>query len=337
MPSIPRLDLDSCLRFNPDYLPAFEEKLFFEGPLTARRLTNFFALLLFAIIIATYGILSDSSATVIGAMLVAPLMTPVIATTAAVVMGSKPRALRSLALTAAGVVTVIFIALLLTWVIPDKTISFTNNDQISSRTSPGLYALVTALGAGAAGAFITSRDELSDSIGGVAIAIALVPPLCVVGISLQERQWDAASGAFLLFLTNYLASLLAGALVLMVVGLDKQGVRQKQARFRQAGIQMFIVGTLLLLIPLGWTAYTGLMSLYDDSIATIEVQKWLEGTSYEVVSVEVDDYTVNASVDGYGELNSLQELENQLALALDHPVSLELHLILTLMSDNSSP
>ena len=67
------------------------------------------------------------------------------------------------------------------------------------------------------------------------------------------------------------------------------------------------------------------------------MQKWLEGTSYEVVSVEVDDYTVNASVDGYGELNSLQELENQLALALDHPVTLELHLILTLMSDNSSP
>jgi hypothetical protein len=64
------------LGFDQSYLPAFEDKLFIEGLQTARRLTNFFALLLFATIIATYGVLSNSTATVIGAMLVAPLMEP---------------------------------------------------------------------------------------------------------------------------------------------------------------------------------------------------------------------------------------------------------------------
>lgn len=68
------------LGFDPAYLSTFEDKLFIEGPQTARRLTNFFALLLFATVIATYGVLSNSTATVIGAMIVAPLMGPMMAT-----------------------------------------------------------------------------------------------------------------------------------------------------------------------------------------------------------------------------------------------------------------
>jgi hypothetical protein len=72
--------------FDPDYLEAFENKLFISGPQTARRLTNFFVLLL-ASVIATYGLISDSTASVIGAMIVAPLMGPIMAPAAAVVMG----------------------------------------------------------------------------------------------------------------------------------------------------------------------------------------------------------------------------------------------------------
>src|SRR5512147_3173981 len=93
--------------FDPGYLAAFQDKLFIEGPQTARRLLNFFVLLLFATVIATYGLLSSSTATVIGAMIVAPLMGPIMATTAAVVLGQNGRAWRALALVAAGSVTVI--------------------------------------------------------------------------------------------------------------------------------------------------------------------------------------------------------------------------------------
>jgi uncharacterized membrane protein len=124
--------------FDPDYLPAFEDKLFIEGTQTARRLTNFFVLLLLATVIATYGVLSDSTATVIGAMIVAPLMSPIMATTAAVVMGSTPRALRAFGLTIVGILTVIAAAYLLSWVVPDITISFTSNGEIISRINPGL-------------------------------------------------------------------------------------------------------------------------------------------------------------------------------------------------------
>lgn len=325
------------LGFDPDYLPVFEKKLFIEGTGTKRRLSNFFVLLVFATIIATYGVLSDSSATVIGAMLIAPLMTPIIATTTAVVMGSLPRALRSIALTAIGVLAVILIAYLLTWIVPDQTISFTNNQEISSRINPGLYAIVTALGAGAAGAFITSRSEIADAIGGVAIAVALAPPLCVVGISLQEGQWDAASGAFLLFLTNFMATLFAGGLVLVVIGLSKLGFQDKHSRFRRFGFSIIILGTLLLIVPLAQTGYSGLKHINEHRIATLELQKWLEGTSYDVISVTVKDDWVDASVEGTGEVNSLQELENQLAEALLRRVDVDLQLIPSMRSNASGP
>src|SRR5205809_3503903 len=243
------------LGFDPAYVPAFEDKVFIEGPQTARRLTNFFTLLLLATVIATYGVLSNSTATVIGAMIVAPLMGPMMATTSAVVMGSLPRALRAFALTVAGIVSVIIFSSLLTFVVPDVTISFTSNGEITSRINPGLYALLTALGAGAAGAFIISRAEIADSLGGVAIAISLVPPLCVVGISLQKGQLNAAAGASLLFMTNFLAILLADGVVFMVLDLGKSAVSQEQARFRRHGFLLFVVCMLLVTIPLSLTAY----------------------------------------------------------------------------------
>ena len=325
------------LGFDPDYLPAFEDKLFIEGPQTARRLTNFFALLLFATVIATYGVLSNSTATVIGAMIVAPLMGPIMATTAAVVMGSMPRALQSFTLTAAGIATVIIFSYLFSWVVPDVTISFTSNGEIASRINPGLFALLTALGAGAAGAFIISRAEIADSMGGVAIAISLVPPLCVVGISLQKGQLDAAGGALLLFMTNFLAILLAGGVVLVVLGLGKLTTTQKNAQVRRRGFILFIMGILIVTIPLTLTTYQGVIRATDNHKATAEVQKWLEGTSYQVVTVNVNDRIVITTVEGNGELKPVQELANQLAATLRRPLLVNLRTLPAQIGTSSSP
>ena len=337
MSSTPKTALITRLGFDPDYLPAFEDKLFIEGPQTARRLTNFFALLLFATVIATYGVLSSSTATVIGAMIVAPLMGPIMATTAAVVMGSSQRALRAFGLTITGIVTVIIAAYLLSWVVPDVTISFTSNGEITSRINPGLYALLTALGAGAAGAFITSRAEIADSMGGVAIAISLVPPLCVVGISLQQGQLDAAAGALLLFLTNYLAILLAGGVVLVILGLGKMAGTQEHGRVRRRGLALFVVGILLVTVPLTLSTVQAVTRTLANHNATAEVQQWLEGTSYQVVAVNVNDQVVIATVEGSGEMKSTQQLANQLALALGHPVIVNLRTLPAQTGTSSSP
>jgi len=184
-------------KFRTDDLPGFEAKLFFEGVRQRPYLVKFFVLLFLSTVIAAYGVLNDSTATVIGAMIVAPLMTPIMATAAALVMGAIDRSVKSLLLVGAGMVMVIA----LSWLIGvsySGVISFSQNTQIVARVSPRTTDLMIALASGAAGAFAFSRDDIADSLPGVAIAISLVPPLGVVGISLSQGQWVSAWGAMLL-------------------------------------------------------------------------------------------------------------------------------------------
>jgi uncharacterized membrane protein len=89
-------------------------------------------------------------------------------------------------------------------------ISFQSNAQIASRVSPRMIDLYAVIWSGAAAAFAMSRVDVAAALPGAAIAIALVPHLCVVGIGLAQGQWNAAGGALLLFLTNFLSILLAG-------------------------------------------------------------------------------------------------------------------------------
>jgi uncharacterized hydrophobic protein (TIGR00271 family) len=315
------------LGFDPGYLEEFEAKVFIEGNKARRKLVNFFTLLLLATVIATYGVLSGSTATVIGAMIVAPLMGPIMATTAAVVMGSASRAWRSLALVVIGVISVILFSTLLTLIVPDVVISFTENGEILSRIQPGLFALFTALGAGAAGAFIVSRAEIADSMGGVAIAISLVPPLCVVGISISQGEWGAAGGALLLFLTNFFAILFAGGLTFMALGLGRVALDETQIRLRRRSFVLILFGTLLVTIPLALTGYRAV----SDTIATNKtaevVQQWLQGAPDKVVALGVDGQLITVSIEGDEQLRSVDELAAELEKALGRPVTVTLHVI----------
>lgn len=313
--------------FDPDYLPVFEDKLFIEGPLAYRRLVNFFVLLALATVIATYGLLSDSVAAVIGAMIVAPLMGPMMATTAAVVMGSLSRALRSLALAITGAATVVALSYLLAAIVPDVAISFTGNAELASRINPNLLTLLTALGAGAAGAFITARAEIADSIGGVAIAISLAPPLCVVGIALQQEQYGPAAGAMLLFLTNFLAILLAGGIVFVLLGLGALAITPQQTRLRRRAFAVFVTGTLIVALPLAVSSYRATHNALDARRATDAVETWLEGADYNVLTVQVSGPQVRATVEGNGALKPVEELADGLARALNRPVTVVLRTV----------
>ncbi len=313
--------------FDPAYLEVFEAKMFIQGPRTAQRLINFFVLLLLATVIATFGVLSDSTATVIGAMIVAPLMGPIMATAAAIVMGSAQRALRALALVAAGIVSTILLSWLLAAVMPDVTISIDYNSQITSRITPGLMALVTALASGAAGAYIIMREEIADSMGGVAIAISLVPPLCVVGIALSKGSWEAAGGALLLFLTNFLAILLAGGTVFLLSGLGRLAISNELARTRRNAFIVVVTATLLVAIPLSTTSYQVVTAALENRAAVGDTESWLADTTYKVVSVAVYDDQVVVTVEGDGSLRPLRLLANQLAQTLKRPISVNLRAV----------
>jgi len=317
--------------FDPDYLPEFLNKVFIEGANIRRRVTNFYVMLLLATVIATYGVLSDSTATVIGAMIVAPLMGPIMATTVAVVMGQAGRIWRSLLLVISGVAAVILFSYLLTIVVPDLTISFATNGELASRIQPGLYALLTALGAGAAGAYIYARSEIADSMGGVAIAISLVPPLCVVGIALSQGNWYSAAGALLLFVTNFVAIMLAGGITFFILGLGTLAQKQEETRLQRRSFVLVVLGTLLVAIPLSLTAYRSFEDTLEGNEAATITKAWLDGTHYLISSIDVNDNIVTVTVEGDGELNSVDDLADQLRVALNRPVIIKLRIVTAIL------
>ena len=321
-------------RFDPEYLPKMEGKLFFEGEGQKRSVTNYVVLLTLATIIATYGVISGSTATVIGAMIIAPLMTPIMAATLAMVLGSGHRIKTSIMVVSLSVIYVIGLAVVLSIFISPIVIGFHSNPEITSRVSPNLIALFVALASGAAGAFAISREDISDTLPGVAIAISLVPPLSVVGVSLAKVQWVDAGGALLLFLTNFLAILLAGGGVLWLSGVGAHRVTKERDIHRKRAFQVAILATIIVALLLGFNGYRTLEQDSDTALAQSTVGSWLEGTSYTISRVTLeyrpDDLLVSGPanalivVGGTGELPEIDQLSQSLEKNLGYPVIIEL-------------
>ena len=183
---------------------------------TRGKSTAFWSLLVCSSIIAAIGVLTDSTATVIGAMVIAPLGTPIYGVAAALVAGVNcwPVALRLFG----GILVPIAIGALCDVLMLDLY-PVDANPQILARTNPSLPDLAVALATGLAGALALARRDISPALPGVAIAISLVPPLGVVGITLANGRFELALGALLLFATNLLAIIGASLVVFASAGI----------------------------------------------------------------------------------------------------------------------
>ncbi|AFZ33881.1 hypothetical protein Sta7437_0265 [Stanieria cyanosphaera PCC 7437] len=162
-------------------------------------------------VIATLGLLADSVAVIIGAMIIAPLMGPILGIAYSATVGNRRLLRRSMLTLSTGIILTIITAWLTTLIVGLRTVS----PEILSRTNPTLLDLSIALAAGSAGAFANSRRRIADALPGVAIAVALVPPLSVVGIGLAFAQKTLSLGAFLLFVTNLVGIIFSGSLVFL--------------------------------------------------------------------------------------------------------------------------
>jgi uncharacterized hydrophobic protein (TIGR00271 family) len=284
-------------RFTPENLPDLESKLFFEGDRRRPYLVRFTVLLFLSTIIATYGVLSDSTATVIGAMIIAPLMTPILATTAALVMGKTKLAADSVMIVIGGIIMTILLSMVIGWLTFD-VISVTQNSQIASRTAPNLDDLIVAIAAGAAGAFAYSRSDVADSLPGVAIAIALVPPLSVIGVTLSQGEWSSAAGASLLFLTNLLSILLAGGAVFALLNLGGASVKGRDLTpEKQRKVYTYIgIGVLLITVPLAVATFTVAKSSAAQSQISDLTQEWLEENQSDLELDEVNVFSNNVEI-----------------------------------------
>jgi uncharacterized hydrophobic protein (TIGR00271 family) len=300
-------------------------ELFFEGDDLNAKLWRFGSLIVLSSAIAGFGLLADSAGVVIGAMLVAPLMTPIQALGAALVQGSTRRMLSSALVILGGflgaVVTGYVVAVIGSGGISVEALP----QEILSRTAPGLLDLGIAVAAGAAGGYVIARPEVSGALPGVGIAVALVPPLATIGICVQLGQGDLAQGALLLFATNLAAIVLSGAV--MIAG---AGFRPHQASGTGATAWIgFIAAVLLVLavaIPLAVHTRSTVADSQANRIVDDTIPDW--DPLVRVVSLTVDDVGDSVDVDlvvtSPSDPVSVWELARLLRDRLGKPVQVEL-------------
>ena len=253
-------------------LDELTDDLYLSAGDTAAKRSAFWTMLTLSAVIASAGVLSDSTATVIGAMIIAPLSTPIMG----MALGIAKREMRSVGRSGryvlGGVVLVVSIGVVFAFVVP-STFDLLGDSQISSRTSPALTDLIAAVATGFAGAVALARRDVAAVLPGVAIAISLVPPLAVVGVCLGQGAVALALGALTLFLSNLIALVLAGTLVFTVIGAGEQvGLMGHQRR--RATLLVGIVLVVVCIPLIANTVGTYALSLLTARAQTV-AQEWI--------------------------------------------------------------
>ncbi|HIK37455.1 MAG: DUF389 domain-containing protein [Geminocystis sp.] len=303
----------------PSPSPEEVERLAFDLFEDSRWSRDFVICTVGACLIATFGLLSNSTAVIIGAMVVAPLMLPLRGLAFAACEGDVRLFRTALVSLIGATVLSLFISSFVAFAasLPSP------GSEIIARTQPNLLDLGIALSAGAVGGFAKIRKRITDTMAGVAIAVALMPPLCVVGISLSARNYSFAWGAFLLYLTNLLGIVLACMVVFVCSGYTRANPA--------LGWTTFL--TLLLVIPLGASFFRLLQQqqievairrklLYETVTIGQEVQNvkirvvWTRTPPLVLVNMETDNKITPAQV---------RLVEDFLRQSLGRDFSLELY------------
>ena len=211
---------------------------------------DFCALITLSTLIAALGLADNSTAVVIGAMLVAPLMTPLVGIGFALIQGNLDLIRKARWAVLIGFANAFAIGVLigfLKMLFDDMNTTL----EMAGRDSPGALDLFVALASGIAGAYAMSRKGLNGAIPGVAIAAALIPPIATSGISLAIGNFELFVGSLLLFLTNVVFIVLGTALVFWSVGIDTRpqkanSEKQKQYLWTRYWFAAFVVLSTLL-------------------------------------------------------------------------------------------
>lgn len=230
----------------------------------ARPNLNYIVLVIGSAGIATVGLILDSSAVIIGAMIIAPLMLPIRGLILGILTKNLLLIRRAATSIIVGTILGIGVAFFLSHLI--RFVSFGN--EILSRTRPNTLDLIVALFAGTVGAFAKCRPSIADSLAGVAIAVALMPPLCVVGIGLAKGDWLTSGGAFLLYGTNLVGIALACQVVFFVMGYSPKRSNRWLSRGAISSFSWLIILALIMLIPLSHSRLAFLQKDYFETLVT---------------------------------------------------------------------
>ena len=185
--------------------------------------STFMTLLVLATVIATFGLYINSASVIIGAMLLAPLMQPIVGVSMGLLRQDVALLTNGMKSVGVGVLAVIGSAVVIAWLLPLGQLT----SEMNGRLSPTILDMFVAIVSGIAAAYAKSNEKIIGSLAGVAIAVALVPPIAVAGIGLGWGDWSMFSSAILLFITNLVGIILAASLTFLMLGFSPVSVAKK--------------------------------------------------------------------------------------------------------------
>ena len=242
---------------------------------------DYFVLLVTAAVIASFGLLLNSSAVVIGAMLVAPLMQPIIALGVGLCTARLNLMRKASVTVGLSVLMAIAVGIIIGVILPPDT----PTKEMLARAYPSMLDAGVALASGFIAAYATARKDIPAALAGVAIAAALVPPLCSVGLSIALLEPRLAIGALLLFITNLLAIMAITAVVFFWMGMRPTRLNTSTRRRRYS---VLIAGLLMMFVVIGSTLnYTHLPSV--ERISETRLQSLFEPAQLVNLQIQQND------------------------------------------------
>jgi uncharacterized hydrophobic protein (TIGR00271 family) len=270
-------------------------------------------MMILSTILATVGLFLNSASVIIGAMLIAPLMQPIVSGSMGVLRSDKGLLQSSLKTVAIGVLLVLVTSGLIALILPFENLT----GEISARLRPSLLDLIVALASGVAAAYAKNNEKIVGSLAGVSIAVALVPPIATAGIGLGWMQWGIFYQAFLLFITNFVGIIFAGALTFLIMGFSPIKRAKK-------GLIYALIVAAIVAIPL-YASYKSI-ALDSDIRTILEHGEYRHGIRVENVVIEHRDKLVVKCDFVVSDILTTSELNNfkkELQRKIDEDVILE--------------
>ncbi|RUO30847.1 hypothetical protein CWE12_06315 [Aliidiomarina sedimenti] len=236
---------------------------------------DYVALMMLSTMVAAMGLFVNSAAVIIGAMILAPLMAPLVSAAMAILRGEGNLFAQSARTIGIGIGLSLATAAIIARLFPIEQIT----PEIQGRLQPAILDLGIAIACGVAGAYAYARSSVMRSLPGVAIAVALVPPLCVVGIGLGWWRWDMVYGAGLLFVTNLVGVIGAAVITFLVLGFAPV---QRAKR----GLAITAVSIVLITIPLS-LSFAGMYQHWQFERDTAQRVFLLSDVEVRLVNVDV--------------------------------------------------
>ena len=283
---------------DPQHRRDIKTQLYVDDADRAAYLRRFAVLMALSTLVATFGIATDSAPVVIGAMLVAPLMTPLLGLACALTTGDARRQLESALTVIAASLGAIGLAWLAAKTFPDPQFVTEQSGELLSRTKPGTLDMSIALAAGAAGAYVSVHRQVVSALPGAAIAVALIPPLAAVGISLELGRTDLAGGAILLYLTNLAGIVFAAGITFVVTGVVARRDGGRFTRQTRLGLGAATIMVIVLGIPLGTAGRNAINTALDEHTVSETATEWIGDQQIALRSSSIDGDTVLIELSG---------------------------------------